>query len=343
MKRKITSRDVAKEANVSQSLVSLILNNVPGKKIKLETREHVLEVASKLGYKINVNARSMKSSKASAIGLLSLYATDSFVFPPVINGIKSVCFENDLGVIICSNKKNSYDSYDFIDYYLQNRIDGLILIAYVGIGNDGIINELIKADIPFVCIIGARDIEGVSCVDVNFIESGYIAVKHLIDNGYKDIAYILEDKVELLNYAEKERLEGCNKAAKENNVQIHLIEDFIGISGEENNIKIANNILEFKRVDSVISTSYKSFIFLKAAAKKNINIPQSFGVISLDNELYAPYLFPALTTIDEPLFEIANTATRILLEKIQGEGICKKEEVHPNISIRESTNRLSKV
>lgn len=335
--KKVTSNDVAIAAGVSQSLVSLILNNVRGKKIKQETREHVFAVANDLGYRININARNLKSSKASAIGLLSEWDTNSLVFPPIINGLKSACFENDLELILCSDKKNSQGNYDFVDYFLQNRLDGLIYVAHVGVEREGIIEQLNKTGIPFVCIVGARDIEGVSCIDVNYIESGYMAVKHLVEQGYRRIAYILEEKYKQLNYAEIERLEGCSRAASESGAEVFYYEDMAGLCKGSIAIDIANKILDNQHFDSVISTSFKCYAVLKAAAKKRIDVPSQIGVISVDNELYAPYLFPALTTIDEPFVEMANEAVKMLLCIMSGNNECVKHEIKPVLTVRDST------
>lgn len=337
MDRKITSRDVAKAAGVSQSLVSLILNNVPDKKIKPETRELVIKTARKLNYNININARNMKSRKAGAIGLLSVWSSNSFVFPPVIDGVQSVCTDNEISVIICTGKTGTSGLPDYIEYYMQNRIDGLLYVSYVGVTKNGVINELEKNGVPFACIIGGRDLPGVSCVDVSFFESGYLAVKHLAENNYKDIAYIHEAKPENGPYAEKERFEGCIRAAEDYQLKLEFDSAFVNISGEKELIKAAKDVLALNRYDSFISTSFNCHIILKSAAGLGIKVPRSLGVISLDNELYAPYLYPSLTTIDEPLFDIARRAASILLDKIQGYTVCEKIELNPLISVREST------
>ena len=339
MNKNITSRDVAKAAGVSQSLVSLILNNVPDKKIKPETREHVLEAARQLNYNINVNARNMKNRRAGAIGLLSSWDTNSFVFPPVIKGIQSVCAENDLGVVICTGKSGSLGIKDYVNYYLQNRIDGLIYVSYVGVQYDGIIDELNKNCVPFVCIIGARDLSGVSCVDVSFTESGYMAVKHLGESGYRSIAYIQGGNLKELNYAEQERIASCRKAAEEKDLKFSIVDLFGKLSEEGSRVRAAEEFLVKSICDCVVATSYDCFITLKAAARAGINVPGALGVISLDNELYAPYVFPSLSTIDEPLAEIARHATHILLDKINGDNICTKLEINPLLSVRESSNR----
>jgi LacI family transcriptional regulator len=336
---KVTSRDVAKAAGVSQSLVSLILNNVQGKKIKSETRELVIETAERLNYKVNINARSMKNKKAGAIGLLSTWKANTFVFPYVIEGVKSVSSKNESGIVICTGKKRFTEKSDYVDYFLENRIDGLIYVSYVGVGREGVIEELENNNIPFVCVIGARDIREVSCVDVDFRKSGYMAGKHLADMGYKSVAYLSGISEGDLIYAEKERYEGCKRFMAENGMKIQFIDVLKGTEGEKNMIMKAEELLKNRSFDAVVSTSYICFIVLKACANSGVKVPDELGVISLDNELYAPYLYPSLTTIDEPLFEIAIKASSVLFEKINGRNICVKEEIPPLISVRESTGR----
>jgi LacI family transcriptional regulator len=334
LSKKTTSREVAKTAGVSQSLVSLILNNVPDKKIKPETRKLVIETAKSLNYMVNINARSMKNHKAGAIGLLSAWDSGSFVFPPVINGIKDVCDDNDLGLVICTGKKDIYGKEDYVNYYLQNRIDGLIYVSYVGVTFEGVIEGLVSCNIPFVCIIGARDLTGVSCVDVNFIENGYLAASHLVDKGCKNIGFISGNK---LNYAEKERFQGSNRAITEGKAL--LIQKLLqgDISDEQSLLNEMEAFIYNSKVDGLISTSYNCYLALKAAARLGIKVPQELKVISLDNEAFAPYLYPSLTTVDEPLQEIAKRAGNILLDKINGDNSCRKLELSPELTIRDST------
>lgn len=233
MAKKVTSRDVAKAAGVSQSLVSLILNNVPDKKIKTETRELVLKTAKQLNYTVDINARNMKNRRAGAIGLLSSWDAGSFVFPPIIKGIQSVCSENDLGVVICTGKEDISGQKDYISYFLQNRIDALIYVSYVGVTYDGTIAELAEHGIPFVCIIGARDIPSVSCVDVSFLESGYIAGKHLVEMGYGKIGYIIVSEREKEVYGERERFEGCKAAVLKSGKEFIEIRSLINFEGDK--------------------------------------------------------------------------------------------------------------
>ncbi len=339
MNKKITSRDVAKAAGVSQSLVSLILNQIPDKKIKAETRDRVLDTARRLNYTVNMNARNMKNKKAGAIGLLSTWDAHSFVFPPVIKGVQAFCAEKNTGVVICSGKIGLSGNPDYVDYYLQNRIDGLIYVSYVGVRYEGVIQEMTNKEIPFVCIIGARDLPGVSCVDVSFLESGYLAAGHLASKGYKAIGFISSMNIREFCYAKKERYEGVRKVCLEEGLDLAVHNIFGDALDEETMIQAAKEFLKQGSCDAIAATSYSCFIMLKAAAMLGFMVPQVLGVISLDNELYAPFLFPSLTTVDEPLFDIAIKATSILFEKMSGDKVCKKLELMPCMSERESTGR----
>jgi len=339
MKNNVTSRDVAKEAGVSQSLVSLVLNAKPGKSIKPETRRRILDAARKLNYKINVNARNMKSRRAGAVGLLSAWDANSFVFPPAINGLQAVCAANNAGVVLCTGKKGASGRCDYVDYYLENRIDGLIYVSYVGVARDGVIATLEKHGIPFVCVIGARDIPGVSCADVSFVESGRMAVNHLVEMGYGSIAYLNGGNLANPVYAEKERYEGCAGAASALGARLDPINFFEIFNSDDKLEEGLEWLVEGHRYDAAVSTSFGCFSVLKAAARAGIKVPGELGVISLDNELYAPFLYPSLTTVDEPLFDIAVKAANILFEKINGFKGCEKVELMPRLSVRESTLR----
>jgi LacI family transcriptional regulator len=282
----------------------------------------------------------MKNRRAGAIGLLSSWDAGSFVFPPIISGVQAICSENDLGVVICTGKADKTGCKDYISYYLQNRIDALIYLSYVGVGYDGVIKELADHGIPFVCIIGARDIPSVSCVDVSFLESGYMAGRHLVEAGYEKIGYILTSKVGKEVYAERERYEGCKAAVLQNGSEFIEIDSLIDVDWNDGSfLENVEKVLEARHFDAVVACSYQCFTVLKAAAGMGIKVPYDLGVISLDNEAYAPYLYPSLTTIDEPLREIAENAMSILLESMKGTRLCRKLEIAPKLSIRESTRK----
>ena len=342
MKQKITSIDVARAAGVSQSLVSLALNPHTAKRVSQRTREHILSVSQSMGYRVNMNASSMKSSNANAIGIISAWDINSYVYAPIVSGVRSVCFDRNFALMVCSPQKKSNELYDFKEYYLQRRIDGAVVISYVGLEREGILSELDSAGIPYTCVIGSRNFADITSVDVNYIRSGELVAEHLADKGYDKVVYILKDYENNLNYAEAERLAGCRTVSEKNNMRFITYEGFIGntASGDyyRSAKELVTNIEEHKTEGkcAVVSTSFECYSVLKAAHEAGINVPRSFGVISLDNERYNAYMMPQLTSVKQPLEEMGEEAARLLLDRLNGKNGIYKKEFMPLLSVRES-------
>lgn len=338
MQKKVTSHDVAREAGVSQTAVSFVLNNTKGKSIKPETRQRILDAAHKLGYHVNINAKNMRQQRAGAIGVISEWAISSFVFAPLVEGIKSVCGKRDLSIVLCTGKQDGNGEYDFKKYFMQNRIDGVILISYVGINKTGIISELIDSGIPFVCVKGAKDIETVSSVDVDYTQSTRLAVGRLAEGGCKRICYILKNKPDKLNYAERERLAACIEMSKELGIELILYEGFIGCMDTEDYNKSADALIGSGiKFDAFLSTSFECCCMMRRCAGHGIRIPEDLSVMSLDNESYADFLYPPLTTTDEPLFEMGSEAMQMLLLHMGSDSAPNKKEMPAAITVRQST------
>jgi len=333
--RSVTSRDVAHAAGVSQSLVSLILSDKPGKKIRPETRTHVLMVASEMGYRPNMQASAMKLKKAQAIGLLSVWDPGSFVFPPVVNGLKSVCDKEGLALTICTGRSDESGMPDYLSYFLQNRLDGLVYLSRVGVTRAGVIELLQQHRIPFVCAIGAKDLEEVSSVDVDFFLNGRLAAEHLAASGCR---YPVMGIDPLVNYAEKERLEGFLSGCMKTGIHAsYLIPWEVGEADEPAKERLRRLLRETPDMDGFVSSTHMSRLILEAARIEGIRVPEQLKVIAIDNDAYAPYLTPSLSTVDEPLESIGRVAGEILVRRISGNEEVVKAEEPPSLSPRESS------
>lgn len=337
-KKNITSVDIAKLAGVSQTTVSYVLNNTPGRTISKETKERVLSIAKKLNYRMNVNARNMKNGRAGIIGVLSFWGIGTFMFSQPIEGIEKVCTKNDIGIMICTGAEDSSGTKDYMKYYLQNRIDGMIIISRIeSEQNKKVVYELENNNIPFVCVSGDRDVDGISCVDVDFVESGYMAGKHLMEMGYSKVAYMYPIKNRI--FAEEERLQGCKRAVDECGKTLDVLYDFSDVKDDETILKNMIKVLKSGKYDAFVGNARRCMTVLKAAIKLNINVPDEIGVISYENSDYANYLYPELTTIDQPLTEIGNKAACVLMKKLEDNSVCEKIACSPKIVVRKSTQK----
>lgn len=341
MKHRVTSVDVAREAKVSQSLVSLALNKKTQNRVKPETRELIYNTAQRLGYRMNMNARNMKVNKANAIGLISAWDMNAYVFAPVVRGVKDACFDKNYALTMCSADKDSRGIYDFKEYYLQNRIDGVVVISYVGFEKEKLFNELKESGIPFTCIIGCVGMDGISGVDEDFYKSGIAAAEHLSEKGYRNLIYIMKAAENELNYAERERYLGCRDSAQRLGIEFHPYQGFIGCSDKHSYEEAAHKLLSHTRkMDScaIVSTSFECYSILGAAIKDRVSVPEEIGIISLDNEKYNAYLTPPLTSVKQPLERMGKEAAELLIDKLDGKEMtdCVKKP-ESELIIRAST------
>lgn len=337
-KKKVTSRDVAREAGVSQSTVSFVLNNSPRVTLKPETRDAVLKAAKKLNYQPNSLARGMKMARANSVGLLSLWDVQSFVFPPVMQGLRSVCTENNYSITLCTGKENLQGMPDYVEYYLQNRIDGLVFISYIGIDLSKQIQELSMKKIPFVSIIGGKEIPEVHTVTTNLFHGAYKSTTHLIEQGYEKIMYIKPSG--FLNWGEKGRIEGYRKALSDHGLSWLDIRAVHG-STQKQKVEEMIEIIDQTKPDAIVTChSYWGYIVITAASKLGISLPDQLGVIACDHDTFAPFLAIPLSTVDDPLYEMGVKAGEILFKLFDNPSApCEKIEVESSLIIRESTSR----
>ena len=111
-----TIKDVAKEAGVSISVVSYVLNNNPNVSISKETREKVLDAAKRLNYTPNRIAQSMRTKKSMIIGLATFWDISDSVFTDVLKGVDEVVGQKGYSVTYC-NITNNFNPSKIIELY----------------------------------------------------------------------------------------------------------------------------------------------------------------------------------------------------------------------------------
>lgn len=143
----VTIKDVAEDAGVSTATVSRVINNSP-----FVTEDLVLKVnqsISKLGYYPNAAARTLKTKKANAVGILVPDISNPY-FMQIIKGIEDVMARLQFSLIMASSDENKDKEKKLLNLLSENRIDCLIL-ATSG-GNEGIIRQVNKTSIPVVLV-----------------------------------------------------------------------------------------------------------------------------------------------------------------------------------------------
>lgn len=313
-----TINDIAKRVGVSASTVSRVIT---GKSvISEETKNKILIAMKEMNYHPNSLARSFATGSSQAIALI-VDARDenesfsNYFFNRSVFGIEQICQDNGYNLII-SNDTNTQDGQSPIEkLILERKVDGLILPS--SSVNSKLIKELNQSNFPFV-VLGEPSLcqNESSWVDVNNMQGGFNAVKHLVESGYSSIGIIggNEDQVFFSN-----RLRGYKEGLEKYHLELNEKWILNSDGTADSSYDLVSSLLQEESFpDSLVcNNNIVAFGALKAIKNKGLSTPQDIGIMSFDNFPLAEYLDPPLSVIDIDTYSLGKQAASILFQKIQ--------------------------
>lgn len=336
----ITIKDIAKEANVSITTVSFILNGKHENASK-ETIERVLSIAKKYNYQPNQIAVGLVTKKTKTIGLI-IPDIQNIFFAEVAKHVDSEVTRLGYNVILCNTNGKTEEDLKYINLLIRRGIDGLIISPSTDLSetkqHEKMINTLNKMPIPFVCL--DRWLEGLesSRVSIDHCQGGYLATKHLIKQGHRKIACLTGP---LNVHNSRRRLSGYQKALKESNI---IFDENLIYEGDyrfESGYLIGKEILNKDVTAAFISNDFMCYGFYKAARELNKKIPDDISVVGFDDLFFSNMLDVPLTTIKQPVEMIAVAAAQMLLEQIKSNNkVSKNIKYQPELIIRKSVKQI---
>lgn len=319
--RKVSSKDVAREAGVSQATVSYVLNDTEGVKISPQTREAVLAAAKRLNYHPDQSARAMRLRKAMSIAVVSDKDVSSLRFISVLDGIKSVLAQRNYSLTLCFDRWQDSPSAEHVQYYQANRIDGAIFVwATV---TDDHYAYLVDHGIPFAVIHSSLSVDPPNLVRSDLDPAILAAVTDLKQKGAATIGFLGRASHGANHGASDRRYSGFVRAL----AQLGLDEPsspplrrLAGDLDEDIAASLDEHIRDHSRLPQAIlcETVNIGFRVLRYAARRGIVVPRDLSVVAIGSSRFAPLSVPALSTIEGPLFEMGARACEVLFDAIEG-------------------------
>ncbi|MFZ2095864.1 MAG: LacI family DNA-binding transcriptional regulator [Anaerolineales bacterium] len=318
MKRRPTSYDVARVANVSRTTVSLVLNNVPDTHINEATRKRVIDAAIQLNYTPDITGRRLASGKSFNFGLVlrlnpdQVYA-DAFLLN-ILLGIEQAARQVDFHVLF--KPLNIDDLSGYSQLILGRHVDGIIVAGPRQ--DDTEIIDIYEQGFP-IMMIGQLPGTDVPFVAVDELEGAKIATQHLIEQGYSDIGMITNAPLEYTSA--QLRLAGYQKALR--NAGIIPDKSLIGIgsytptSGYCAMSKLLSHSPNLSAV--FVASDAVAFGAIQAAKEAGFSIPEDFAIVGFNDVPLAEYYDPPLSTVRLPAFELGQAAAERLSKLVAGE------------------------
>lgn len=297
--------DVAKKAGCSVTTVSRVINNHGY--LSQKTKDKVFAAMRELNYRPNSIARSLQGKKMKLVGLIFPEVTNPF-FAELVQDIETTLFKQNYKVILCNAGQNKNKEREYLRMLQANQVDGIIAGAH----NLGI-DEYQQLGLPIVSFDRklSDNVPIVSCDNYQGIQ---LAVRDLMQAGCQKI-YFLGNEHKKGNPTD-ERLDAYLDEAKKYHFTPHIRSVAFSDSSNIKNMQI-HDMLVSDRPDGVVCTDdLTAILVLQEAKKLGIDVPNKLKVIGFDGTKQIQTYHSDLSTIAQPIHDIATLLVNLILERI---------------------------
>ena len=309
MSERANIRDVAARAGVAIKTVSRVLNDHPY--VSADTREKVERAMQELGFKPSVAARILAGTKSNQIALI--YDNHS---PYYMHQIQSGCWArcHGEGVRLLAQPVD-VDDPDVGDHVrgliTETHVDGIILSSPVT-DCGPVLRALEAMNIPFVRISPGTNHALTSSVFMDDAQAADDMTTHLVNLGHRRIGFI---KGHPNHMASDERLFGYRRALDRAGISFEPVLVADGLFDFDSGTAAAQQLLAIDRPPTAIFAANDDMAagVLAVAHDRGIDVPGQLSVAGFDDTTLARTVWPPLTTIRQPMFELADTAAQLLL------------------------------
>lgn len=337
--RAATIADVARVAGVSIKTVSRVTNNEPN--VRDSTRAKVLRAVDELDYRPNASARSLASRRSYLVGLLYDNPSASYLVSIQDGALKaSRAAGYDLIIHPCSYQDRSLGE-EIETMIRQAKVDGLVLTPPLS-DMKGIVSLLDEIGIPYVRVAPAEPDDTQRAVYTNDEAVCAEMTRYLFELGHENIGFVVGHPD---HGAVLKRYDGYKKGLAECGLQLDERLIAQGYNSFESGVQCAKKLLSLRARPSAIFASNDDMAagVIRVAHEMGLAIPGELSVAGFDDIPLSRQLWPALTTIRQPMAAMAATATELLLSNIDDKPLAPEfvTTIPSELVIRDSTGPVS--
>lgn len=328
----MTIYDIAKEAGVSASTVSRVINNKPG--IHPETRKKVQHLLAKYDYSPSETARGLVNQASKIIGILiadirTIHHTDGAYF------IERELTKLGYCCIIFNTGMDDESKAEYIKILSRRRVEGAVLIGssfQTETVNHAIQKYLHTA--PIVMVNGYLDLPnvyGVLADDQNGVAN---CVRLLFEKGHNRPAFVIDFHTPSNQAKQLGFEQAVIGMGFDSEPWIYQTESTL-----QGSYEVTKQILkEHPDVDGIIySVDFLAAGGARALVDMGVPVPKQVSLVGIDNSIYTEVSNPKLTSLDNKLLDLSITASRILIDTLHNKQTTKKILIFSTIVERETT------
>ncbi len=337
----VTIKDLARIAGVSHSTVSRALRNHPA--IAPETVERIRALAAEKGYRVSAAARSLKTSRSQAIGIILSYIDDPY-FSRVLEGVEDTVQPEGYGLFVAASHHDVEREQVAVTAMMEHRVDGVILCTPPFRIEHS--RQMEGSGLP-LAVVNNQGVDGYDySVDHDDEQGARQVVRYLIGQGHRCLGYLGNALSGLTN---QNRLSGFRAEMEAAGLPVCPGTVFNGPDGRpEGGYAGAHYFLDLPERPSAIVcfNDMMAIGLIRGLQDAGLCIPQDISVTGFDDIDLAAYLTPPLTTYSQPRYELGVEAARLMLRLLSvktGDALPEPEHIYlqGRLVIRASTSRSS--
>ncbi len=309
--RRVSSKDVAREAGVSQSTVSRVFND-SGIPVSEDKKKLILETADRLGYRPSMIARSLNQQRTNIIGLLIKNFSNQFYIDALMLFIEKFQ-QKGYSIMLFNIQSEERVEADLIKA-LEYQVDGVVITSATLESN--LVSQFQSFGTPAILFNRLNDGQSVNAVCCDNVAGGEVVAEYLIDKGHKELVYIAGEKGSSTN---RDRKKGFYNRSKDLG-----IEDIFMVEGDYFNYDAGFNAAEKllaskKSFDAVFCPSddmamgFMDYIYHKT----ELSIPDDFSLVGFDGITVPNEEVYPLTTYEQPMKRMIDRTIEFMIEKIE--------------------------
>lgn len=330
--KRLTMVQIAKEAGVSTTTVSKVLNQLPG--VGAQTRARIQQVVEQNDYVQNHAARHLRKGQSGLIDLVIMRLEGGYDLA-IMHGVQDALSESGHRLVVFATNEDETTERLWLRRMLDQSTDGvLLLLPYEQVG---IPNALMAQNIPFVAI-GDRNepTTAFPTISSTIWLGGYTATEYLISLGHRRIGIIT---CPLHLTTSRARLAGYREALERAGIAVDpaLIHEGNYLLGD--GVRQTHALLDLPDPPTAIfaGNDAQATGVYQALYERNIRVPDEMSVVGFDDVMYTAQMSPPLTTVHQPLVEMGRMAANMLLRLISGFSLDSNHvELSTSLVVRES-------
>ncbi len=311
--QRVNIKRVAQEAGVSTQTVSRVINNRPD--VSPETRQRIQQVIRRLGYQPDAIARSLVSHRTRTLGLITTDFSDYF-FTQVIAGAEAEARRQGYFFMLGSTQRNPEDEPVYIRLLTERHVEGILWARPSSSPDDQHLKALLEEGVPVVTTAYHLPNQTLTVVDVDNVDGAQQATRCLLEQGRRTVAMISGPATWK---SAMDRSEGYRRALESAGLPFApgLVAE--GDWSHASGYRALRELLARGKPFAALFAQNDQMAIgaMHALREAGKRVPEDVAVVGYDDIPVAEFCDPPLTTVRQPMCEVGQLATRLLIQTIE--------------------------